>query len=303
MNDIRNGKFYALTFIFFLLLLGVGGFFLTKSLTKEPLNHSNSNEEVIADTDILKLNKTADYIYFQNDDLKNSSYDINYHEIKININSSDAQNLENTLNNEMSTLKRTYTLISDADLTPEETEKIIYNDSGIYKANYIKYTRYFSKDYVSLLKENYEFDCFTGEKYLSSHAYTFDLNTGKLLNNSKLLSLFNITLDEIKNTINTRLEKKQTLITKPVIEEDITTEEEDTSNQEEKKNQDTEEEKSPQEETPKEEQIEAIDILGTLKNLDNPDNYGLYIDKSGYLTISYLVKTHEIDYNDIIILK
>ena len=75
MNDIRNGKFYALTFIFFLLLLGVGGFFLTKSLTKEPLNHSNSNEEVIADTDILKLNKTADYIYFQNDDLKNSSYD------------------------------------------------------------------------------------------------------------------------------------------------------------------------------------------------------------------------------------
>ena len=119
----------------------------------------------------------------------------------------------------------------------------------------------------------------------------------------KLLSLFNITLDEIKNTINTRLEKKQTLITKPVIEEDITTGEEDTSNQEEKKNQDTEEEKLPQEETPKEEQIEAIDILGTLKNLDNPDNYGLYIDKSGYLTISYLVKTHEIDYNDIIILK
>ncbi len=46
---------------------------------------------------------------------------------------------------------------------------------------------------------------------------------------------------------------------------------------------------------------EEIDITNTLNNLDNSDNYAIYINKSGYLTLSYLVKSSKNDYNDVII--
>ena len=214
MNDIRSGKFYALMFVLFVLFLGIGGFFLTKYLIADPKSPNNANE-VIADNSNLKLNKEKDYIYFTNDDLKNKDYNINYHDVKLNFNTTDAQELEKTLNTEMSVLKDTYILIEDKDLTPEELEKVIYSDSGIYEASYNKYTRYISSDYASLLKESYVFNCFEGETYLKSMAYTFNIETGKLLSNNELLANFNLSLDKVKDLVKTRLLDKQSLIPNP----------------------------------------------------------------------------------------
>ncbi len=49
-------------------------------------------------------------------------------------------------------------------------------------------------------------------------------------------------------------------------------------------------------------QNNEIDITATLNNLDSEDNYGLFINKSGHLTLSYLVKSSQVDYNDSIVL-
>jgi len=50
------------------------------------------------------------------------------------------------------------------------------------------------------------------------------------------------------------------------------------------------------------ETIITIDIEETLNLLDNPEEYALYINKSGHLVLNYLVKNAETDYNDVIVL-
>lgn len=50
----------------------------------------------------------------------------------------------------------------------------------------------------------------------------------------------------------------------------------------------------------KEEGKEQIDITSTLNLIE--ENYTIYINKAGYLNVSYLVKFGEVDYNDVIIL-
>ena len=42
-------------------------------------------------------------------------------------------------------------------------------------------------------------------------------------------------------------------------------------------------------------------IEETINRINNETNYALFINKSGFLVISYLVKTTQVDYNDVII--
>ncbi len=258
MNDSRKGKFYGLMFLFFLIFLVVGGFFLTKSLTseKEPNNditepHKNEKE----DPEKLKLDKEEDFIYFVNSEVYSEELDMVYQDIIMNINSEEARNIATTLNEEMRNLKSSIKLISDQDLDEENTEKIVYRIKDIYEAKYRSYTRYFSDKYVSLVLNDYDFDCFTGSSYIGSKAYVIDVTTGNILTNKELLSTFKLTIDEIKLKIQEKLKDE-----------------------------------------------EDIDITATLTNLDDEDNYALYINKSGQITISYIVKTTNSGYNDVIVL-
>ena len=270
MNDVRKGKVYAALFVFFIIVLIVGGYMAMVYLTSGKEPQKEKTPEV---KQSLKIDEDKDYLYFTNVDLKNEDYNIIYQDVNINLDSSEARSLENNLNNAMADLKSTYKLISEANLTEEENEKVLFTDSGIYEASYIKYTRYISPKYISLLVDYYEFNCYSGEKYLSSIAYVFDVKTGKLLSNNEVLKLYDYSLDKLKQKVRDHLQEEQKEVEEVVIEE----EEEKIVNK------------------------DLIDIDSTIKSLDD-DNYALFIDKSGFLTVSYLVKSTKVDYNDIMIL-
>lgn len=257
MNDTRKGKFYALMFLFFLIFLIVGGYFLTKSLTKK--EEATGNEETPkfekVDPDKLKIDKEEDFIYFVNKEVYSEELDIVYQDIMMNINSVEAREIANVLNRENATLEESIKLISDQKLSESENEKIVYRIKDIYEAKYREYTRYFSDKYASLVINDYEFDCFTGSKYLRSKAYVIDTVTGKVLTNEEILKKSNLTMEEIKLKVQEKL----------VDEEDI-------------------------------------DITSTLTGLDDTENFALYINKSGQIAISYIVKTTNSGYNDTIVL-
>lgn len=263
MNDIRNGKIYAALFILSLVLLIVGGYFLTVKVMSEDKKTPTTipDEETASKTETLKINKDKDFIYFENSDSKSLEHEIIYQDIVLNFQSSNTNIIEK-LNNEMNELRKTYKKISEQTITAEEEEKILYKEDDIYSATFRKYTRYFYKNYASLLVEEYDYNCFNGSTFKNSQSYVFDVSNGKTISKNELLNNYNKSIDSIKSTIKEKLEKNQTIV----------------------------------------EEQELIDITATLNSLDNEENYALYINKSGFLCISYLVKTTQVDYNDVIIL-
>ncbi|MCM1052858.1 MAG: hypothetical protein NC483_02640 [Ruminococcus sp.] len=254
--DIRRGKIYALIFVLFIIFLALGGFFLTNYLTKSSKDKDSNIEEKVPEEKSLKILDNEEYIYFEDEEIKSESLDISFKKIKININSKEAGGIETKLNDEMDTLEENLKKISDMEIEDGEQEEIVYKEDDIYSAEYINYTRYFYKDYASILIDKYSFDCFSGSKYLTSSSYTFDTSTGKIITNDEILDIYSTNMTKIKMEVQEKLAKKED---------------------------------------------EEIDIANTLNNLDNSDNYAIYINKSGYLTLSYLVKSTKNDYNDVII--
>ncbi len=302
MNDIRNGKIYASLFILFLVILGVGGFILTTTLTSKKPKTSELAQDTKQESTNMKIDSTQDYIYFSNATTKNSDFGIIYQDINLNINSSAAKTLENELNTKMAEAIISYKTLTEANLSDEELNDIVYKESDIYEAKYYKYSRYITSSYASVLSDEYFFDAHIGETYVGSKAYVFDLTTGNLLTKDAIFSIYNTSLDKIKNAVMTRLNAKQSTV---LVEETPDTEtnepspDEDTSKDSESKPNDTSKEETKSDTTW--EEVEVININATLQEFDN-DNYAVYIDKSGYLTISYLVKTRNSSYNDTIII-
>lgn len=153
-------------------------------------------------------------------------------------------------------------MIREVELTDEEKENILFKDSDVYEAVYNKYTRYFYKNYATIVNNVLEYNCTKGNKNIGVRAYVFDLESGNLLSKSRLMEDFDITLDKIKEKVQEKLEKEQTIL----------------------------------------EEIPQIDITSTLSSLDDDSSYALYVNKSGYLVINYMVKGMQEDKLDVIIL-
>ncbi len=265
MDDIRSGKVKAAIFLFFIVVLIVGGYVSMIMLTKD-MEQDNKTPEVasnnIDEKEDIKINDTEDYIYFDNIVIKNEIRDISYQDVVFNFDSYDAKTIATFLNSEREANEKTYRTISEVELTEEEQENILFKDSDVYEATYNKYTRYFYKDYASIVNSVFEYNCNEGSKNTSVSAYVFDTRTGKLLSKNKLMEEFNITLDKIKEIVQEKLEKEQMIV----------------------------------------EDIPQIDIVDTINSLDDDSSYALYINKSGYLVISYFIKGIQENKLDVIIL-
>lgn len=265
MDDIRSGKVKAAIFLFFIVVLVVGGYIGMIMLTKEPENSKKLETEVASKSDDktdIRIDKSKDYIYFENEVLKNETRDIAYKNVVFNFDSNDAKTIATFLNNERETNEKTYKTISEVELTEEEQEKILYKDSDVYEAVYNKYSRYFYENYATIVNDVLEYNCNSGNKEIRVNAYTFDTNTGELLSKSKLMDNFDLSLDKIKEKVQEKLEKEQVMV----------------------------------------EDVPQIDIVSTLNLLDDDSSYALYVNKSGYLVINYFIKYMQDIKQDVIIL-
>lgn len=266
MDDIRSGKVKAAIFLFFIVILIVGGYITMIMLTKDNEKNDNKTTEMASknkeEAEDIRIDNTKDYIYFDNVVIKNEIRDITYQDVVFNFDSRDTKTITTFLNSEREANEKTYKTIGEVELTPEEQENILFKDTDVYEATYNKYTRYFYKNYATIVNSVFEYNCNDGIKNTNISAYVFDTRTGELLSKSKLMEEFNITLDKIKEMVQEKLEKEQMVV----------------------------------------EDILQIDIANTISSLDDDSSYALYVNKSGYLVINYFIKGIQENKLDVIIL-
>jgi len=134
-------------------------------------------------------------------------------------------------------------------------------ENELYSFSYRDYTYTRFSKYISLLIVDYKYNCETGSVPVSMKSYVIEKNTGKLLSNDELLKDFSTSNDDILNAVKKKLSDTETLL----------------------------------------EDKEVIDVNGTINEFNNGSlniNKALNISKNGKLTINFIVKSKEINYND-----
>ncbi len=206
MNDSKGNIIGSIMFLIIILVLGVGGFFLTKHLTKDA-NDDNSkvNEQVISDEH--KVDKSKDYIYFENEKFISMEPDITYKDVYINLDT--AETLNQTLKKELEIIRTSVKYISDNELDPNRT--IMYDSENIYSAEERNYETFEYKEYISLLVKDYDFNCYDGSLLKNLKSYVFNISTGKMLLPNDLLNLYNTDMDKIKDSASKLLAEEQVI--------------------------------------------------------------------------------------------
>lgn len=199
--DKKSNFIACIFFVFLLLILAVGGFFLTKYLTNE------EHEEIARQRglDSFKSDTSKEIVYFENETIISEEPDIVYKDVVINL--QDAKTVNQILKDEMVNIRNSVKKISESEVDPNR--EILYSEQDIFYALERNYAFYESTNYLSVVVTDGYFDCYSGSNISSVKTYNFSLNNGKHLSNQTLLGFFNTNIDEIKNIIRTKLNTDQ----------------------------------------------------------------------------------------------
>ena len=194
-------------FILLLLIFIFGGYIFTSYIIKEK-PHVEKKPEVIKEIKDYRLDKSKDYIYY--DEAKNliASEDITTSKIVINL--KDFENLTNDLNEENNRLNNEVKYTKDITIDKDKT--VTENEEGIYSINYREYEENTFKDYINLVVKDYTYDIEKGITPIKLKSYVINKNTNKLINEEELLNSFKVNNDIIKEKVKERLTNTQTLV-------------------------------------------------------------------------------------------
>lgn len=248
MSSLRD-KIGMAILIIIILVFAIGGYFFMDYMTNEDKTLVKTKDNDVLD---LRMDKNKDFIYYENSE--ELSHELIIEDAVINISGLDSIN--NTLHSELVSINNSKELYSNQELPDGVT-----CDGDIFKMNYRDYQDFSYSKYLTLLVNDYNYSCLSGNIPVNRKSYVVDKETGKIISEEELLQIFNITDNQIYDSIKKRLENTQTL---------------DEDNQ-------------------------VIDINGTLEYLKNGSygvNKALSVSKNGKLTINFIVKSNKINYND-----
>ncbi len=216
------------------------------------------NNETTKNEKDVRIDVTKDYLYYENAEEFLEEAEIEKQDVVLNFTSQ--KDLNSSLHQELENLYNTITYIKDNPI-PKGTE-YIKNEKGIYSVMYRDYMDNSYGDYVSLVVLDFKFDVINSSVINKIKGYVIRKSTGELLTPESLMETFDVTESTIIEKVKKRLNDSQ------VLEEGQT----------------------------------VIDIDGTIKSIKDNDYYKgvktLSINKNGKLTLNFIVKTNEINYND-----
>lgn len=248
MEENFKNKLGLFLFIFIILFLLIGGYFFQDYV----LNDHTKKEESAKSNRNYKIDKKKDYIYYENEGYISEEAEIEYKDIVINIEGQEV--LSETLNKESKMFKDNIQYITDH---PELIEDAIhYRYDNIYSVKFKNYKNYEHGKYVSLIVDDFKYDCIDNVQILSTKTYVFDVKEGTEVDPVNLMGEFEITEEDIKNSV------REYLIQKNSAEEKQT----------------------------------EYKIDETINGLDFNN---LIVNEFGKLSISYIVKTSDTDYNEV----
>lgn len=191
----------GVAFIAFVVVLIVGGFFLTRYLTSEEEHKKIVQNEI----DKLKADSKKELVYYENETVVSADPEIVHKDIIINLKEADTVN--EILKVSMDEIRTTVKKISESTLDPNKD--LLFDEGEIYSSKERNYNVYESLNYLSILVTDSNFDCYTGSSITKQQAYTFSLTNGKRLSNETLIGYAGITIDDIKNKARNKLEEDQ----------------------------------------------------------------------------------------------
>jgi len=211
MNDSSRNIIGSITFFLIVIILAVGGFFLTKYLTKDEIEETSTNDVTINYEH--KVNKEKEFIYYENENFISMEPDITYKDVIINLDV--AETINQTLKSELDEIRNSVKYIKDNELDPNR--EIMYEDE-IYSAKERNYESFEYKNYISLLVKDYEFTCYEGSLLTELRSFVYNTQTGKMILPNDLFELYKINIDIIKEKVRTKLNDSQIVDTETNVE-------------------------------------------------------------------------------------
>ena len=243
-------------FIIILLLFVVGGYFLMDYMLNNYSSESNNNGNGITEVKEIRIDATKDYIYYENStDILHEEHIVK-EDVVINIKGFEATNT--SLAEELESFSQEQVLIPDADI-PEGS--VCTNEENLYSFPYREYEDTVFGDYISLVINDFTYNCLNGSRIDNIKGYVIDRNTGEIISEETLLDEFAITEDDILTQVRERLNDTQ------VLDGDT----------------------------------QVIDIEGTISDIASGEYgtvKSLSVSKTGELVINFIVKSNRINYND-----
>lgn len=240
-------------FIVILLLFAIGGYFFMNYMLDDFSKETNEDNG-ITELREIRIDSTKDYIYYENsEDILHEEH-ITQEDVVINI--KDFETINNDLASELDTYNNEKVYLDEAPAGTTCT-----NEENLYSFPYREYEDTTFGDYISLVINDFTYNCTNGSRIANIKGYVIDKNTGDIIPEENLLQEFEITEEDILTQIRQRLNDTQ------VLDGDT----------------------------------QVIDIEGTISDIQNGEYgtvKSLSISKTGELVINFIVKSNVINYND-----
>ena len=181
MNREETNTPSIIVFVTIIAILLGGGFYL---ITHKDIYLKDKEEVKVEEKKSIKILEDSDYIYYSNLETIDEHNSLEYKTININIDSVDARELQETLNNNMSAIRES--LVRDAE-------------GNVVSCDMISYDYNVTSKYISLNVTTFSY--LQNEEQLTKSIvdhYVFDIETGKILNTRDILKKENLTDQEIR---------------------------------------------------------------------------------------------------------
>lgn len=204
MDNTRN-KFGVIVLGVIILFFIVGGYFFMDYMLKTPDKDKKNNKQEPEVVD-LRINKSKDYIYYDNE--TEIIDDIFKRDVIINIEGYEIIN--DTLHSELESINS-----NQVKVTTEEIPEGTTCENDLYSFSYRDYEIMEYGDYKSLVIKDYDYNCVTSSLPKVVKSYVINITDGKNLTNEELLTKFNLNEDNILEQVKKRLEDTQ------ILDEDV----------------------------------------------------------------------------------
>ncbi len=186
-------------FILIVFVLLLGGNYLIRNKGQKPTTK-------IID---IRMDSSKDYVYFTDSKTVSEDLDLVYNTIHLNIDSKDAKELENLLNEEMAKAQKSIKTLDEVVIDKKDIVYELDDDNKIYEADYLKYDILESDNYITVGTIKGHINITSDEDNNILKYYTFSKKDGHIMSLDEIKSAGKITNNSIEKAKENYLKDKE----------------------------------------------------------------------------------------------
>lgn len=186
-------------FILIVFVLLLGGNYLIRNKGQKPTTK-------IID---IRMDSSKDYVYFTDSKTVSEDLDLVYNTIHLNIDSKDAKELENLLNEEMAKAQKSIKTLDEVVIDKKDIVYELDDNNKIYEADYLKYDILESDNYITVGTIKGHINITSDEDNNTLKYYTFSKKDGHIMSLDEIKSAGKITNDSIEKAKENYLKDKE----------------------------------------------------------------------------------------------